>query len=694
MKTGKSRFGPIDWLCINLLRCLSIDMIQEAASGHPGLPLGAAPMAYVLWTRHMKFHPANPEWFDRDRFILSAGHGSALLYSLLYAAGYELTLDDLKRFRQWGSKTPGHPERGRTPGVEVTTGPLGQGFANGVGIAMAERYLAARYNRPGHEIIDHCTYSIVSDGDLMEGISSEAGSLAGHLRLGKLICLYDANRISLSGATDITFTENVGRRFEAFGWDVSRVEDGNDLDAIDSAVRSAKNRKDKPSLIIVNTDIGYGSPRQDSYKAHGEPLGEENVRKTKRFLGWPEEPPFFINMDAVEHFRKALLKGRTAEDEWETRFVRYERDFPKLAAELRRFRSGELPGEWEKDVPPFPADPKGMSTRAASGQVMNAIAPKLPELIGGSADLNPSTFSALKDFGDFEPPSTSPGSEGMQGSAGGDWSYAGRNLHFGVREHAMGGILNGIAAHRGLIPYGATFLIFSDYLRPSLRLAALSDLQVIYVFTHDSIGIGEDGPTHQPVEQLPGLRAIPNLTCIRPCDANETTHAWFAALRNRRGPTALILTRQSVPILDRDKYAPAANLRQGAYVLRDSPGGEPELILIASGSEVQLIVKAQEELEKKQIRVRAVSMPSRELFEKQGPDYRESVLPARMKKRIAVEAASPEGWHRYAGCEGLIIGVETFGHSAPGQEVMNNCGFTAENVVNQALKLLEKNNIS
>lgn len=687
MKDDQKGFGKIDELCINLLRCLSIDMVQKAASGHPGLPLDAAPMAYVVWMRHLKYNPANPAWFDRDRFILSAGHGSALLYSLLYATGYALTLDDLKMFRQWESKTPGHPESGLTPGVEVTTGPLGQGFANGVGLAIAERYLAARYNRPGHEIIDHCTWSIVSDGDLMEGVSSEAGSLAGHLRLGKLIYLYDANRVSLSASTDITFTEDVGRRFAALGWDVRNVGDGNDLDAIDAAVDAAKAQTGKPSLIIVNTHIGYGSPRQDSYKAHGEPLGAENVRKTKQFFGWPEEPPFHVPVEALERFRLALVKGKEVEEDWERRFVRYERDFPLLAAELRRLRSGELPGGWEKDVPPYPADSKGMATRVASGQVLNTIAPKIPELIGGSADLDPSTHTALKCLGDFEAPGAA-GDEDMQGSAEGGWSYAGRNLHFGVREHAMGGILNGIAAHDGLIPFGATFLIFSDYMRPPLRLAALSGLQVIYVFTHDSIGLGEDGPTHQPVGHLAGLRAIPNFTVIRPCDANETAEAWFAALRNRSGPTALVLTRQGVPTLDRTRYAPAANLRKGAYILRDSPGGQPDLILMATGSEVGLIVQAQDELEQKNVRARAVSMPSWRIFERQPPEYREAVLPAALKKRLAVEAGSAQGWQRYTGDEGSVIAVETFGHSAPGAEVMKNYGFTVDNVVRQALKLL------
>jgi len=676
----------LDQLCINTIRMLSVDMVQKANSGHPGLPLDAAPMAYVLWMRHMKFNPEHPDWFDRDRFILSAGHGSALLYSLLHLTGYELSLDDLKGFRQRDSKTPGHPERSHTPGVEVTTGPLGQGFANGVGLAIAEKYLAANYNRPGHEIIDHYTFSIVSDGDLMEGISSEAGSLAGHLKLGKLIYLYDANHVSLSAGTNITFTEDVGRRFAACGWHVRKVKDGNDLGTIDTALISAKSEKNRPSLIIVNTHIGYGSPRQDSYKAHGEPLGEENVRKTKKFFDWPEDPPFYEPIEALEHFRQAMIRGKRAEEEWEKKFARYEEDYPREAADLRRFRSAGFAGGWEKHIPAFPADEKGMATRVASGQVMNAIAPHMPELIGGSADLDPSTYTALGNMGDFGAPTDIIGDE--QGSAGGGWNYQGRNLHFGVREHAMGGILNGIAAHSGLIPFGATFLIFSDYLRPPMRLAALSGLQVIYVFTHDSIGLGQDGPTHQPVEQLPGLRAIPNFTTIRPCDANETAQAWIAALLNRGKPTALVLTRQNVPTLDRNKYAPAENVRKGAYVLRDSPGGRPELILIATGSEVQLILKVQDELESRGIWVRTVSMPSWDLFEKQNLEYRESVLPPDIKKRISVETASPEGWHRYVGGEGDSISVTRFGHSAPGSEVMEHYGFTVENVVQRALKML------
>lgn len=680
------RNRDLDQLCINTIRMLSVDMVQQANSGHPGLPLGAAPMAYVLWMRHMKFNPAHPKWFDRDRFILSAGHGSALLYSLLHLTGYELSLDDLKSFRQWGSKTPGHPERDCAPGVEVATGPLGQGFANGVGMAIAEKYLAANYNRPGHEIIDHYTYAIVSDGDLMEGISSEAGSLAGHLKLGKLIYLYDANHLSLSAGTNITFTEDVSRRFAACGWQVRKVGDGNDLAAIDAALKAAKRELSRPSLIVVNTHLGYGSPRQDSFKAHGEPLGEENVLKTKQFFAWPGESPFYEPIEALAHFRDCLTRGKKAEEKWEERFARYEEAFPREAAVLRRLREGEFAGGWEKEIPVFPADQKGISTRAASGRIMNAVATHLPEMIGGSADLDPSTYTALKDRGDFEAPVDGRGDD--QGSAGGGWDYKGRNLHFGVREHAMGGILNGIAAHGGLIPFGATFLIFSDYMRPPMRLAALSGLRVVYVFTHDSIGLGQDGPTHQPVEQLPGLRAIPNFTVIRPCDANETAEAWIAALLNRGGPTALVLTRQNVPTVDRTKYAPAKGLRKGAYVLRDSPGAQPEIILIAAGSEVQLILKAQDELERRGIRARAVSMPSWEMFEKQPQDYREAVFPPDLGKRLAVEAASPQGWHRYVGGQGDIIAVTDFGRSAPGPEVMENYGFTVENVVRRALSLL------
>jgi transketolase len=679
----------LDGLCVNTIRFLSVDAIQKANSGHPGLPLGAAPMAYVLWTRFLKHNPSNPKWFDRDRFVLSAGHGSMLLYSLLHLTGYDLPLEEIKQFRQWGSHTPGHPERGHVPGVEVTTGPLGQGFGNGIGLAIAERYLAARYNRPGFEIINHFTYAIVSDGDLMEGVAQEAASLAGHLGLGKLIYLYDNNYVTLAAGTDLTFTEDRAKRFEAYGWHVQSVADGNDLKAIEEALQSAQNETGRPSIIMVRTHLGYGSPhKQDTFEAHGAPLGEEEVKLTKQNLGWPLDPLFYLPVPALDYFRKALEQGKKAEDGWNSRFSAYSQDFPDLGRELQKIMRGELPEGWNADVPLFPPDAKGIATRVASGKVMNAIAPKIPTLIGGSADLNPSTNTALKGMGDFQSPqlkATDP-----QGSVGGGWGYGGRNLHFGVREHAMGAIINGIAAHEGLIPFGSTFLIFSDYLRPSIRLAALMQLHVIYVFTHDSIGVGEDGPTHEPVGQIASLRAIPNLIVIRPCDANETAVAWQVAMEQKNRPVALALTRQNVPTLDRSQYAPAENLRRGAYVLADAPGHHPDVILIASGSEVQLIVEAQKKLLEQKISARVVSMPSWELFEAQSEEYRHSVLPPLLQVRIAVEAGVTQGWYRYVGSQGEVIGVDRFGASAPGPVVMREYGFTVENVFQRTLALYQK----
>jgi transketolase len=534
--------SDLDQQCINLLRFLSVDMVQKANSGHPGLPLGAAPMAYALWTRHMKYHPADPHWVDRDRFVLSAGHGSALLYSLLFATGYDVSLDDIKQFRQWGSKTPGHPEYGHTPGVEVTTGPLGQGLANAVGMAIGEAQLAASYNRDGHAIIDHHTWAIVSDGDLMEGIASEAASLAGHLKLGKLICLYDDNYVTLSAGTDMTFSEDRGARFDAYGWQTIHVDDGNDVDAIHAALRAAREDTSRPSLILERTHIGYGSPEQDSYKAHGSPLGVEDVKKTKQKLGWPVEPDFLVPEAALAHLREAKDRGAKAQDEWNARMDAYAKAFPELAKELQARLRGELPTGWDADIPVFPADAKGMATRVAGGKVMNAFAQKLPALCGGSADLDPSTHTALKGLGDFNP-AIEPKDEDKQGSDGGGWSRAGRNFHYGVREHAMAAISNGLAAHGGFIPFDATFLIFSDYMRPAIRLAALMGIHVVHVFTHDSVALGEDGPTHQPVEQLASLRAIPNLTVIRPADANETAVAWKVAVESTRHPVLLALTR-------------------------------------------------------------------------------------------------------------------------------------------------------
>jgi len=681
----------LDQLSINTIRLMSVDAVQKAKSGHPGLPLGAAPMAYVLWTRFLKHNPANPQWFNRDRFVLSAGHGSMLLYSLLYLMGYNLPLEQIKRFRQWGSITPGHPERCLTPGVETTTGPLGQGFGNGVGMAIAERYLAARYNRPGFEIINHCTYGLVSDGDLMEGVAAEAASLAGHLKLGKLIYLYDNNHITLAGSTQLTFTEDRAQRFAAYGWQTQSIEDGNDLDAIDRAIRIARQEQERPSMILVQTHIGYGSPnKQDTFAAHGSPLGEDEVKLTKQNLGWPIEPPFHVPREAEQHFRRSTDCGRQAETEWNTNFAAYERQYPELACELRQLINGELPRDWDLNIPQFPADARGMATRIASEKVMEAISPKLPGLIGGSADLNPSTLTELKDAGNFENTAMAVGD--LQGSAGGGWSYTGRNLQFGVREHGMGAILNGLATHGGTIPFGATFLTFSDYMRPSIRLAALMEVQVVYVFTHDSIGIGEDGPTHQPVEHLASLRAIPRLMVIRPADANETAVAWRVAIETRNRPVALVLTRQSVPTLDRKHFASAEGLRHGAYVLADAPQEKPQLILIASGSEVGLVVAARETLQELKIPVRLVSMPSWELFEAQSHEYRDSVLPPSIRARLAVEAGVTQGWHRYVGDRGDMIGMDCFGASAPGPVLMRKYGFTVENICQRALALLEGNN--
>jgi transketolase len=684
--------AQLDNVCINTIRFLSVDAVEKANSGHPGLPMGAAPMAYVLWTRFLRHNPTHPHWFNRDRFVLSAGHGSALLYSLLHLTGYDLPLEQIKQFRQWGSQCPGHPERGLTPGVETTTGPLGQGFGNGVGIAIAQDYLAAHYNRPGHQIVDHHTYVLVGDGDLMEGVSSEAASLAGHLKLGKLICLYDDNHITLSASTQITFTEDRARRFEAYGWHTQTVENGNDLEAIDGALRAAQAERQRPSLILVRTHIGYGSPhKEDTFEAHGSPLGKEEVKLSKKALGWPLDPPFHIPDEALAHFRRALENGKQAEAEWDMRFSEYSKAFPGLAKEFEQGMAGELPKDWDAGIPNFPADPKGMATRDASGKVLNAIGQRLPSLIGGSADLDPSTKTALTAKGDFENPRDEAGN--LQGSAGGGWSYAGRNLHFGVREHAMGSIANGLAVHGGIIPFTATFLIFSDYMRPPIRLAALMEQGVIFVFTHDSIALGEDGSTHQPIEQLASLRAIPNLLVIRPCDANETAVAWRVAIQTRNRPVALVLTRQDVPTLDRAQFAAADGLRRGAYVLADAPNGKPDIVLIATGSEVSLIVAARQKLTENKINARIVSMPSWELFETQSKEYRDSVLPPTVHARLAVEAGATQGWRRYVGDRGDVIGVDRFGASAPGPVVMREYGFSVENVCKRALALLEREHV-
>jgi transketolase len=663
----------LDELCVNTLRLLSAECVEKANSGHPGMPMGAAPMAYVLWTRFLKHNPANPAWPDRDRFVLSAGHGSMMLYSLLHLTGYDLPLHELKSFRQWESKTPGHPEHGLTPGVETTTGPLGQGFANCVGMAIAERFLAARFNRPGHELVNHFTYAILSDGDLMEGISHEAASLAGHLGLGKLICLYDDNHISIEGSTDLAFTENRVTRFAAYGWHVQQVADGNSLMAIESAILSALRETRRPSLIAVRTSIGYGCPnKQDTAAAHGEPLGAEEIRLAKDNLGWPKEPEFFIPDEASTCFRQAVDKGAEREDRWKSLLRSYEKAFPDLAGEWRSWMQGELPEGWKRDLPVFTPEPKGLATRAASGAVLNAIAPHLKNLVGGSADLAPSNQTLIKGQGDFLAD-----------------HYDRRNLHFGVREHGMGGVLNGMALHGGLIPYGGTFLVFSDYMRPAIRLASLMNLKVVYVFTHDSIGLGEDGPTHQPIEHLTTLRAIPNLTVLRPCDAAETAEAWCLALEEKRGPFALALTRQVVPILDRTRFASAEGLRKGAYILSEPSEGNPDIVLIGSGSEVHLALEASRHLQGKGIRSRVVSMPSWELFDAQSEDYRSQVLPKQLHARLAVEAGVAQGWYRYVGEKGDVVGLEQFGASAPYKTLYEKFGLTAERVAERALKLLD-----
>lgn len=657
--------------CINTLRFLSADGVQQANSGHPGLPMGTAPMAYTIWTRHLRHNPANPAWPDRDRFVLSGGHGSMLLYSLLYLTGYDLPLDELKRFRQWGSLTPGHPEYGLTPGVETTTGPLGQGFANGVGMAIAEAHLAALFNRPGHEIINHYVYAIVTDGDLMEGVASEAASLAGHLRLGKLIYLYDDNHISIEGPTDLAFSEDRGRRFEAYGWHVQKVEDGLDVEAIDRAIQAAK-LDPRPSLIMVRNIIGYGLPtRQGTAKAHGEPPGDAELDGAKEKLGWPLAPRFYVPDDALAFFRQAQARGAELEAEWRARLEAYRAEYPELAAELERRLAGRLPEGWADGLPEFAADPKGMASRAASGKVINALAARIPELVGGSADLAPSTNTWM---------GVSPAFSAAD--------RTGRNFHFGVREHGMAAIVNGMAYHGGVIPFGATFLVFSDYMRPPLRIAALSHLGTIWVFTHDSIGVGEDGPTHQPVEQLAALRAMPNLVVIRPADANEVREAWKVAVANRHRPTALALTRQALPTLDRTVYAPAEGVRRGAYVLADLGEGTPQVILMASGSEVALIVEAGQRLAAEGVAVRLVSFPSWELFAEQDAAYQAEVLPPQVTARVAVEAGVTQGWHRWVGSAGRVIGLERYGASAPARVVFEKLGFTVENVVRLAKELL------
>ncbi|MEN8232077.1 MAG: transketolase [Thermodesulfobacteriota bacterium] len=667
-----SQNKSLDELCINTIRFLSVDAVQQANSGHPGMPMGAAPMAYVLWTKFLRHSPKNPGWPDRDRFVLSAGHGSMLLYSLLHLNGYDLSLDDLKNFRQWGSKTPGHPEYGDTPGVETTTGPLGQGFATGVGMAIAERHLAAKFNKPNQDIVNHYTYGIVSDGDLMEGISHEAASLAGHLKLGKLIYLYDDNHISIEGKTDIAFSENRLQRFEAYGWHVRQVEDGNDLQAIEEALIAARDETDQPSLIAVRTSIGFGSPnRQDTAKAHGEPLGDEERKLTKENLGWPQEPAFYIPEEALAHFRKSVDKGLELEQSWTTSFRNYLNDYPEEGAGFEKQLKGELPQGWDKDIPVFPTDPKGKATRVISGQVLNAIAKNVPALMGGSADLAPSNKTLIDGETSFQP-----------------GSYDQRNIHFGVREFGMTAVLNGMALHGGLIPYGGTFLIFSDYMRPAIRLASLMKQHVIYVLTHDSIGLGEDGPTHQPIEHLASLRAMPNLTVLRPADANETAEAWKFAVKSNRGPTVLALTRQSLPTLDRSLFGPAELLHRGAYVLKDVDG-TPDALILANGSEIKLALEAAETLTGDGIAARVISMPSWKLFDDQPQEYKDKVLPENVTTRVAIEAGATQGWHKYVGMNGKVIGLDHFGASAPINDLFTNFGITAESVV-KAVQLLLK----
>jgi transketolase len=659
----------IDDLCINTIRALSMDAVQKANSGHPGAPMGLAPAAYVLWTRVMKHNPENPGWLDRDRFVLSAGHASMLLYSLLHLSGYAVTLDDIKNFRQWNSKTPGHPEFGHTPGVETTTGPLGQGFANAVGMAMAERHLAARFNSPGHEIVDHYTYMVCGDGDMMEGISSEAASLAGHLGLGKLICIYDDNKISIEGSTEITFTENVALRFKAYHWHILNVDDGNDIDAIYNAIQAAKAQTGRPSLIVLRTHIAYGSPnKQDTADAHGAPLGEEEVRLAKKSLGLPEDALFNIPDAVWNNFTQCVEAGREAEAGWQEKFQAYNKKYPDMAIKWVDAMSGFLTTGWDEDIPEFSVSDGPIATRAASGKVLNAIASRLPTLIGGSADLAPSNKTFLDTSHEFQKD-----------------AYDGRNIRFGVREHAMGGIMSGMFLHHGLRPYGGTFLVFADYLRPALRVAAIMNIPVIYVFTHDSIAVGEDGPTHQPVEQLVSLRAIPGLTVIRPADASETAQAWRQALKITDGPIALILSRQKLPVLKSN--AIKDGLTKGAYVLSDCDG-KPDIILIGTGSEVHIIIEAKARLLEKGVAARVVSMPSWELFEKTPQKYKDRVLLPDVQTRLAVEAGSPMGWCRYVGTSGAVIGINSFGASAPGGIVMEKYGFTLEHVVQKALELI------
>jgi transketolase len=662
----------IDELCINTIRFLSVDAIEKAKSGHPGTPMGAAPVVYTLWDRILKHNPADPKWPDRDRFVLSPGHASMLLYSLLHLTGYDLPLDEIKNFRQWGSKTPGHPEYGKTSGVETTTGPLGQGFANAVGMAIAERWLAQNYNRPGHEIINHYTYALVSDGDLQEGITSEAASLAGTLRLNKLIFLYDDNDISIEGDTCIACREDTAQRFKAYGWHVMGPIDGNDTVAVARAIKACRKEQEKPNLIICRTVIGYGSPHKaGSASAHGEPLGSEEAALTKKNLNWPYTEPFTVPAEVYAHMKKALLRGKKEQDEWHNRLDDYKRDYPSDAAQLMEDLSGELPVSWDEGLDYlFDNQAKPISTREASGKVMNQLSQKVHSFMGGAADLAPSTKTLLKDLGDFS-----------------FTAYTGRNMHFGIREHAMGAVSNGMALHGGLIPYTATFLVFYDYMRPPVRLASFMGIRIIFIYTHDSVSVGEDGPTHEPIEQLIGLRSVPKLVTIRPADATETAEAWKLALERKDGPTALVLTRQNIPVLDRKVLAPASGVRKGGYIIFE-PENQPRLLIISTGSEVHIAIAAARILQEKCIAARVVSLPSWEIFERQSDEYKESVLPKEIKARVSIEASTPLGWQKYVGLDGLSIGIPHFGASAPGEVIYEKFGLTAAHVVEESEKLL------
>jgi len=673
--------------CIDTIRFLAVDAIEKAKSGHPGMPLGAAAAAFTLWTRHLKHNPQNPRWPDRDRFVLSAGHASMLLYSLLHLTGYNLSLEDIKNFRQWQSRTPGHPEFCHTPGVEVTTGPLGQGLANAVGMAIAEANLAARFNRENTKIIDHFTYVMAGDGDMMEGVTAEACSLAGHLRLGKLIVLYDDNAVSLAGSTALSFTEDIAMRFRSYGWHVQKVQDGNDVQAIDRAIKKAKKENGRPSLICIRSTIGFGAPgKQGTCEAHGAPLGPDERNGAKASLCWPQEPLFHVPEDVRKFFHKALRRGKKWESQWREILQNYKNANPAEAAEFLRTDAGELPPDWETVLNYFPGGTKDTATRKASETVLQSLAAKIPELIGGSADLNPSTFTWLKGRGDFQSPATSP--DGLHGMVGGGWNYLGRNIHFGVREHAMGAIAVGLALHGGFIPYTATFLTFADYMRPPLRLAALMGLRAIFVFTHDSIGVGEDGPTHQPIEQIMNMRQVPNLTVIRPADANETVEAWRLALSKTGGPTVLVFSRQNLPVLDRTACAPAAETRRGGYILWES-AAPPRIVLIATGSETAITLEAARKLNAEGVQVRVVSMPSWDIFDNQPQEYRDKILPPQVSARLAVEAGIKLGWEHYTGLTGKIIGMESFGASAPGPVLYEKFGFTAAEIVIAAKALLK-----